>query len=86
MILGQSHAEDILREHLARFGVHVELNTELEDFEQGTEGVTAHLIKRDGEREIKEVIKVEYLVGAEGAKSAYTSSVSLGGRKLGECD
>ena len=68
-MLGQSHQEEILRAHLVKAGVPVELNTELVSFEQSADGVTAHIIKHDGGEETTEIVSASWLIGADGAHS-----------------
>ncbi|EED83918.1 hypothetical monooxygenase [Postia placenta Mad-698-R] len=68
-VLGQAKAEQVLREHLATYGCHVERGTELSSFEQNTEHVVAHLVKRDGDEEIAETVVCRWLVGTDGARS-----------------
>ena len=51
----------------------VELNTELVSIEQDTEGVTAHIIKREGGKETKETFRTPFLIGADGAKGLFSS-------------
>ena len=62
VLIGQWQVEEILRERLAEFGVGVQLGTEVAEFEQDTDGVTAVLA--DGER-----IRAGYLVGCDGGRS-----------------
>ena len=68
-MIGQHAAEGILRDHLARYNVVVERSTELVDFEQDEQGVVAHLVKHDGDKDVQESVRVSYLVGADGARS-----------------
>ena len=68
-MIGQGHNEEILRSHLAKYNVFVELNTELVGFEQRNDGVTVHIVKRNGAEETRETTVVGWLVGAEGARS-----------------
>ncbi|MBE1498622.1 2-polyprenyl-6-methoxyphenol hydroxylase-like FAD-dependent oxidoreductase [Amycolatopsis lexingtonensis] len=68
--LGQSQTEGILRDRLAEFGVHVELNTALTGFEQDPEGVTATL-------STGETVRAEYLVGADGGKSFVRKALGI---------
>lgn len=61
-----------MRTHLlARFGVSVELGTELNSFKQNEEDVTAHLRKRVAglDKVVDETLKLEYLVGTDGGRS-----------------
>ena len=55
----------------------MELATELVGFEQTADGVTAHLVKRDGDKETHEDVFTEWLVGAEGAKSVTRKQLGL---------
>ncbi|MEO6085776.1 MAG: FAD-dependent monooxygenase [Umezawaea sp.] len=61
----QFRTEEILRARLAELGGRVELATELVDFTQDDDGVTATL-RHDG---VDEVVRVDYLVGADGGRS-----------------
>ena len=67
MVIGQYCTQRILRDHLARYNVIVERSTELVDFEQDEQGVTARLVKHDAGKE--ETVRVDYLVGADGSRS-----------------
>ncbi|KAA9158884.1 3-(3-hydroxyphenyl)propionate hydroxylase [Amycolatopsis acidicola] len=69
-MLGQSQTEGILRDRLAEFGVHVELGTELLDFEQDEDGVTARL-------STGETVRATYLVGADGGRSAVRKTLGI---------
>lgn len=76
-MLGQGLNEEILRSHLAKYDVHVELGTELVGFEQNADSVTARLAHHVANQEdTTETISVEFLVGAEGARSQ-SHSLSL---------
>ena len=68
-MIGQYCAEAILKKHLAEYGIIPELATELVNFEQNGDSVTAHLIKHDGDKDVEETVVVNYLVGADGAHS-----------------
>lgn len=46
-------------------------------FEQTADGITAHLIKRVGDKETHEDVFAEWLVGAEGAKSVTRKQLGL---------
>jgi hypothetical protein len=72
MTLGQDRLEDVMRRHLLdRFGVSVELGTELVHLEQSDDIVTASLEKHTaGSNDVeKECVQFAYLVGANGGKS-----------------
>lgn len=71
-MIGQGHTQEILRSHLSKYGVMVELNTELLDFEQHADGVTVNLLKRNKSAEQTEKISVDWLVGADGARSKHS--------------
>ena len=49
----------------------MELGCSLASFEQEEDGVVAHLMKTKDGKEIKEIAKFSYLVGADGARSEY---------------
>jgi 2-polyprenyl-6-methoxyphenol hydroxylase-like FAD-dependent oxidoreductase len=68
--VGQDRVQRILGEHLKKYGCEVEFSTELKSFEQLNDGVVAHLTKTEGGTEINEDLRVPYLVGADGARSA----------------
>lgn len=71
-MIGQGHNEEILRSHLAKYNVQVELNSELVSFEQDANSVTVNILKRDGTQEKTETALVDWLVGADSAKSQST--------------
>ena len=62
--LGQDSSCAILRDHLKKYGVEVELSTELVDLKQDEAGVDVTLTRGGKE----EKLRVKYLVGAVGAK------------------
>lgn len=72
-MLGQSRTEEILRVRLAEFGVHVELGTALESFDQDDEGVTA-TVWRAGTRE---QVRATFLVGADGGASTVRKQLGI---------
>ncbi|KAF7798976.1 hypothetical protein EIP86_010205 [Pleurotus ostreatoroseus] len=76
-IIGQAHNEEILRRHLAKHSVHVELNTELVGYEHDDEKVVAHVIKRKGGEEISEDIPTPFLIGADGAASTVRKTLQI---------
>ncbi|KAF7793062.1 hypothetical protein EIP86_004167 [Pleurotus ostreatoroseus] len=77
VMIGQHAAQGILRDHLARYNVVVERSTELVDFEQDEQGVVAHLVKHDGDKDVQESVQVSYLVGADGARSVVRKKLGL---------
>jgi 2-polyprenyl-6-methoxyphenol hydroxylase-like FAD-dependent oxidoreductase len=67
--LSQDALEEIMRTHLAKYGIMVELGTCLVALEQDTNCVTATItINRPGQTETRETVTADYLVGADGAK------------------
>ncbi|KAJ3518626.1 hypothetical protein NM688_g9412 [Phlebia brevispora] len=76
-IIGQAHNEEILRDHLAKHNVFVELSTELVDFDQDENGVIAHVIKHNGSEETSETIPAAFLIGADGARSTVRKKLGL---------
>ncbi|KAF9804694.1 hypothetical protein IEO21_09271 [Rhodonia placenta] len=76
-VLGQAKAEQVLREYLATYGCHVERGTELRSFEQDTEHVVAHLVKRDGGEEVAETVVCHWLVGTDGARGIVRKHLGL---------
>lgn len=72
-MIGQARNEAILRSHLEKLGVRVELSTELVGFEQDEDGVRVKVINRDGSAEAPETVEASFLVGADGAKSTFLS-------------
>ncbi|THG97838.1 hypothetical protein EW026_g4253 [Hermanssonia centrifuga] len=77
IILGQAHNEEILRAHLAKHDVYIELCTELVGFEQSESGVTAHIVKHENGNETQETVHTRWLVGADGARSIVRKQLGL---------
>ena len=65
-MLSQYVTEGIFREHLAQYGVHVELDTEAVALEQNDGGVSVTLKHADSEK--VETARFAYVVGADGAR------------------
>lgn len=72
--LPQDIHEHVLVGHLQEAGVTVERHTELVDFEEDGEGITAKLRKDNG----TSFARIDYLVGADGAHSAVRHAMKLG--------
>ena len=72
-MLSQYVTEGIFREHLARYGVHVELAREAVALNQDDGGVSVTLKHADTEK--VEIARFAYVVGADGARgqSCYLS-------------
>ncbi|NKQ57856.1 3-(3-hydroxyphenyl)propionate hydroxylase [Amycolatopsis sp. K13G38] len=69
-MLGQSQTEGILRDRLAEFGVRVEPASGLTGFTQDADGVTATLATG-------EVVRADYLVGADGGASFVRKTLGI---------
>ncbi|KAK0202471.1 FAD binding domain-containing protein [Desarmillaria ectypa] len=77
IVIGQDVQEEILREHLARYGVEVELSTELVSFEQFPDRVVSRVVKtRDGQRS-DESVESRWIIGTEGAHSVVRKTLGL---------
>jgi 2-polyprenyl-6-methoxyphenol hydroxylase-like FAD-dependent oxidoreductase len=63
--VSQQETESVLREHLASYGRHVELNCQLVDFTQYPDYVVASVQRAD----TREAIQARYLVGCDGGHS-----------------
>ena len=68
----QYHNENILRAHLSKYGVSVELSTELVGLKQFDDHVEATIKKTVDGKEVIETSSYRWLVGADGGKSAVT--------------
>ncbi|KAI0646239.1 monooxygenase [Trametes meyenii] len=68
MAISQYLLEGIFRDHLSKYGIQVELATELVSIEQDHEGVTATLKKYNDTGEGIEKARAAYVIGADGAK------------------
>ncbi|GAA1281632.1 3-(3-hydroxyphenyl)propionate hydroxylase [Planotetraspora silvatica] len=69
----QFRTEEILRERLADLGGRVESSTELTDFTQDADGVTA-VLAADG---TSETVRARYLVGADGGRSTVRKRLGI---------
>ncbi|WP_052372258.1 FAD-dependent monooxygenase [Amycolatopsis taiwanensis] len=69
----QFRTEEILRERLAELGGQVELSTELTDFTQDADGVTATLVANG----VPETVRARYLVGADGGHSTVRKHLGI---------
>ena len=77
-MLAQDRHETLLREHLARHGIQVEMSTELFDFTQDGEKVHVRLAKGsdDAEKAVEE-LDVKFLIGADGGHSKVRKLLGL---------
>ncbi|KAI6154833.1 FAD binding domain-containing protein [Pisolithus tinctorius] len=77
-LMGQHTLEEILREHLAKFGCTVELGTRLASFTQDDKSVKAKIVKhRANDDEIEEEMEAAYLIGADGARGVTRKQLEL---------
>ncbi|KAJ3761769.1 FAD binding domain-containing protein [Lentinula raphanica] len=77
-MLGQNYHEQILREHIFKeYDVRVELDTELQSFEQHPDHVDAHIIKTVDSKPLQETTTVDWLIGADGARSIVRKQLGL---------
>jgi 2-polyprenyl-6-methoxyphenol hydroxylase-like FAD-dependent oxidoreductase len=81
LMVPQFLTERVMRERLVELGHRPQFGCELVGFEQDKDGVTARLIGKAGE----EVIRVRYLVGADGGHSFVRHTLDIGfpGKTLG---
>lgn len=81
LLVPQFLTESVMRERLAELGHGPAFGRELVGFEQDGEGVTARLAGAAGE----EILRVRYLVGADGGRSFVRHALDIGfpGRTLG---
>ncbi|EMD32550.1 hypothetical protein CERSUDRAFT_118602 [Gelatoporia subvermispora B] len=73
--LGQEHTQSILRSHLANFDCHVELATELVNFEQHIDHVVAQI--RNVQDGSTDTVTCRWLVGTDGAKGVVRKLLGL---------
>lgn len=71
----QDEHERLLIERLKAFGITVERNTELENFEETGDGITARLRLPDGQQETCQAC---YLAGCDGARSIVRKTLDTG--------
>lgn len=74
LLIQQSETERLLEEYLAEYGVKVDRETELQDFDQSTDGVTCNLVLRGGG---VENAKFSWLIGCDGAHSTVRHSLGM---------
>ncbi|MDR6870462.1 2-polyprenyl-6-methoxyphenol hydroxylase-like FAD-dependent oxidoreductase [Bosea sp. BE125] len=81
LMVPQFLTESVMRERLVEFGHRPEFGCELVGLEQDEDGVTARLVSGAGE----EVVRVRYLVGADGGRSFVRHALGIGfpGKTLG---
>jgi 2-polyprenyl-6-methoxyphenol hydroxylase-like FAD-dependent oxidoreductase len=81
LMVPQFLTERVMRQRLLELGHRPELSCELVGLEQDADGVTARLAGQAGE----EVVRVRYLVGADGGRSFVRQALDIGfpGKTLG---
>jgi 2-polyprenyl-6-methoxyphenol hydroxylase-like FAD-dependent oxidoreductase len=81
LMVPQFSTERVMRERLVELGHRPEFGCELDGLEQDRDGVTARLAGKAGE----EIVRVRYLVGADGGHSFVRHALDVGfpGRTLG---
>jgi 2-polyprenyl-6-methoxyphenol hydroxylase-like FAD-dependent oxidoreductase len=72
--IAQDRLEPILRNRAVELGADVRRSTELVRFEQDDAGVTAWLATPEGER----VVRAQYMIAADGGRSAVRSALGIG--------
>jgi 2-polyprenyl-6-methoxyphenol hydroxylase-like FAD-dependent oxidoreductase len=79
MVSGQNITEGILRDHLHKHGVDVEMGTELRTLKQDVNGecVDVVLVKMRGEEKVEERVSVEWLIGADGARGVVRKQLDV---------
>ncbi|KAL0954451.1 hypothetical protein HGRIS_003427 [Hohenbuehelia grisea] len=82
VLIGRDTQSIILLSHLAQHGVHVELNTELQSFEQHPDHVDVQIVKVIDGVDHHEAVRFQYVVGADGPRSIIRKT--LGVSFLGE--
>ncbi|KAI5835533.1 hypothetical protein K523DRAFT_359890 [Schizophyllum commune Tattone D] len=73
LMLGQDRHEELLREHLERYGIKVEMSTELLEFEQDNSKVHVRIAKNGALEELD----VAFVVGADGGRSTVRKLLGL---------
>ncbi|KAH7925947.1 hypothetical protein BV22DRAFT_398881 [Leucogyrophana mollusca] len=76
-LIGQQTLEGILRSHLEKLSCFVELETELRSFEQFPDHVTAHIVKKQGDKKVLETFEASWLIGTDGAKGVVRKGLNL---------
>jgi putative polyketide hydroxylase len=71
----QDQLEPILRAHAERLGADVRFNTELIDFTQDAEGVSARV--RDRATGVDQVVRARFLIGADGTQSQVREALGI---------
>ena len=76
LFLTQQMFEPLLREHATRNGASLRFSTELVDFQQDDEGVTALL--QDIETGAKQLVRAKYMVACDGNRSFVRQKLGIG--------
>jgi len=79
--MGQDNLDKILRAELDKFGVKVEIGTELQTIEQHVDFIKVKILKYDLENSLAEPIVEEsayqWVIGADGAKGTVRKQLGL---------
>ena len=75
LIYPQDEHERMLIDRLHELGVEVDRQTELLDFEEGSDGVTARVRDRDG---VETTCRAAYIAGCDGGHSAVRQKLKIG--------
>ena len=76
-MISQFKTEGVLRDHVAKHGVHVETSTEPTAIEQDADGVNVTLKKvDDAGKETIETVRASYVIGADGGRSESSLIIS----------
>ena len=74
LMLAQSETERLLEEHLGTFGVRVERQLELNQFQATADGVSCTLAHSDGRQE---AVEADWLIGCDGAHSTVRHELGM---------
>ncbi|KAI0056069.1 hypothetical protein BV25DRAFT_1921304 [Artomyces pyxidatus] len=77
VLLGQDATCAILREHLHKYNINVEIGTAMTAIEQDKHGVTSRLTKKREGTDNIEFVRARYVVGADGAKGIMRKLTNL---------
>ncbi|KAJ7760490.1 FAD binding domain-containing protein [Mycena metata] len=79
VMMGQDHLEHIMRKELRKLGCAIEWGTTLLSFEQleGGDSVRVQISRPDGDGEVTESARFDYLVGTDGARGVVRKALGL---------
>lgn len=73
---GQDRVEPVLRRHAQELGADIRYSTELTDFEQDADGITATI--RDLRTQTDSTVRARYMVAADGNRSSVRQRLGIG--------